>query len=235
MIRLAWPVQGTVTQGFGENVARYQSKFNIPGHNGIDVYVVTGTPIKAAAEGFVEKVSYDSGGYGNYVKIQHTDAMGIYWTLYAHMSSTAVVVGTQVYQGDILGYSGSTGFSTGPHLHFELLAPWLATYGWNNRVDPMPYLESQFTQELTQPRIGTFHPNYGEAIVTASAGLNLRLEPTTSSKTIGMASYGDKFEWDGEESKEADGTWVRISVWAKGDWLDRKKPLIPPTYRKRAR
>jgi hypothetical protein len=234
MIRLAWPCKGPVTQQFGENPSTY-ARFNIPGHNGVDVYVVTGTPIKAAAEGIVEKVSYDSGGYGNYIKIQHNDAMGIYRTLYAHLSSTSVIIGSNVYTGDIIGYSGNTGFSTGPHLHFELIVPWESEFGWKDRVDPMPYLESQYLPEPIQPALGGFQPNYGEAIVTATAGLNLRLEPTTSSKSIGTASYGDNFEWDGEEVEKMDGTWVRMSVWAKADWLNRKKPLVPSMHRSRRR
>ncbi len=88
-------------------------------HKGVDFRAPTGTPIPSAGAGRVIKREY-SRSYGNYVKIRHN---GSYETLYAHMSRFAkgVNVGTTVRQGQIIGYAGSTGYSTGPHLHYEII------------------------------------------------------------------------------------------------------------------
>ena len=88
-------------------------------HKGVDFRAPTGTPIPAAGAGRVVARSYNS-GHGNFVKIRHN---GSYETLYAHMSKFAkgVNVGTTVRQGQIIGYAGSTGLSTGPHLHYEII------------------------------------------------------------------------------------------------------------------
>ena len=88
-------------------------------HKGVDFRAPTGTPIPAAGAGRVVARSYNR-GHGNYVKIRHN---GSFETLYAHMSRFAknVKVGTNVKQGQIIGYAGSTGISTGPHLHYEII------------------------------------------------------------------------------------------------------------------
>ena len=88
-------------------------------HKGVDFRAPTGTPIPAAGAGRVVARSFNR-GHGNFVKIRHN---GTFETLYAHMSRFAkgVNVGTVVRQGQIIGYSGSTGLSTGPHLHYEII------------------------------------------------------------------------------------------------------------------
>ena len=88
-------------------------------HKGVDFRAPTGTPIPAAGSGRVIARSFNR-GHGNFVKIRHN---GTFETLYAHMSKFAkgVNVGTVVRQGQIIGYSGSTGLSTGPHLHYEVI------------------------------------------------------------------------------------------------------------------
>ncbi len=88
-------------------------------HKGVDFRASTGTPIPAAGAGRVVARSYNK-GHGNFVKIRHN---GSYETLYAHMSKFAkgVNVGTNVRQGQTIGYVGSTGYSTGPHLHYEII------------------------------------------------------------------------------------------------------------------
>jgi len=88
-------------------------------HKGVDFRASTGTPIPAAGAGRVIARSYNK-GHGNFVKIRHN---GSYETLYAHMSKFAkgVNVGTNVRQGQTIGYVGSTGYSTGPHLHYEII------------------------------------------------------------------------------------------------------------------
>lgn len=90
---------------------------NVSPHTGIDLAAPMGTPIYAAAPGVVSWVRAGSTGYGNYVMVIHDDGLA---TLYAHMSRFGVTQDQYVKRGDIIGYVGSTGFSTGPHLHFEV-------------------------------------------------------------------------------------------------------------------
>ncbi|MBN2884622.1 M23 family metallopeptidase [Patescibacteria group bacterium] len=96
---------------------RYVEAFNVStGHRAIDYAANYGTPIRAVGDGTVIMASYN-GAYGNMVKIRHN---GTYQTNYGHMSKFAVKKGDKVKQGDVIGYIGSTGFSTGPHLHYEM-------------------------------------------------------------------------------------------------------------------
>lgn len=118
---LVWPVSGPITSPYG---MRWGSL-----HPGIDVGASTGTPIHAAAAGTVLVASYN-GGYGNLVVLDNGNSIA---TAYAHQSSIAVTVGQTVSQGQIIGYVGSTGFSTGPHLHFEVRVN-------GSPVDPLGYL-----------------------------------------------------------------------------------------------
>ena len=85
-------------------------------HQGVDLAAPLGTPIVSAAEGIVRFAGVH-GGYGNFVQVQHGGGMG---TGYGHMSGIVVRVGDVVQQGELLGYVGSTGLSTGPHCHFEV-------------------------------------------------------------------------------------------------------------------
>ena len=120
--QLIWPLNGPVTGVFGE--VR-------PGHlhSGVDIAVPEGTPIRAADSGRVALMGW-VGGYGNYTCVQHTASMS---TCYGHQSSFATSNGASVTQGQVIGYSGNTGNSTGPHLHFEVRIN-------GSPVDPMGYL-----------------------------------------------------------------------------------------------
>lgn len=86
-------------------------------HPGIDIAANYGEPVYASAAGSVEQASWN-GGYGRYVKLSHGNG---YETAYGHMSAVAVSPGDSVKKGDVIGYVGSSGYSTGPHLHFEVL------------------------------------------------------------------------------------------------------------------
>ena len=91
-------------------------------HAGTDFAAPAGTPIYAAASGYVQVAGWSSGGYGNYVIIYHGKMSdgNQYSTLYGHMRSVATSAGKYVQQGEIIGYVGSTGNSTGNHLHLEV-------------------------------------------------------------------------------------------------------------------
>jgi len=111
----AWPVAGRITSGFG---LRYHPILHFSRmHRGIDFGAGYGAPIVAAADGQVASAGW-SGGYGRQVRIAH--AGGIV-TTYSHMSRTVAEPGSFVHQGQLIGYVGSSGLSTGPHLHYEVL------------------------------------------------------------------------------------------------------------------
>ena len=133
-----WPAQkGVITQGFGAtDYAAEPPGFGAAHfHAGVDVAAAAGTPIYAAEDGVVASVqdSMMNGvliGYGRHVVIAHKNG---WMTLYGHLNAYQVKVGDAVHQGDLIGIMGSTGNSSGPHLHFELRIN-------NSPVDPMPYL-----------------------------------------------------------------------------------------------
>lgn len=104
-------------------------------HGAVDFGVSVGTPVYAAADGIVVTSTWGgSDSYGYYVKIKHYNG---YYTLYAHASSLVAKVGQEVKQGDLIMYSGNTGNSTGPHLHYEVRK---SPGGYNDRVNPMNFL-----------------------------------------------------------------------------------------------
>jgi murein DD-endopeptidase MepM/ murein hydrolase activator NlpD len=115
---LRTPVDGArITSGFGMRMHPLLGYSKM--HKGIDFGAPTGTPIYAAGSGTIAEMG-KKGAYGNYVRIRHS---GEYQTAYAHMSKFAkgVSKGDKVKQGDVIGYVGTTGRSTGPHLHYEIL------------------------------------------------------------------------------------------------------------------
>jgi murein DD-endopeptidase MepM/ murein hydrolase activator NlpD len=116
-----WPCDGVVTSGFGMRWGRM--------HEGIDIGCAFGAPNRAAAAGTVIYAGWMS-GYGNLVVVDHGNGLS---TAYAHASSLAVSVGQSVTRGQTVSYVGSTGHSTGPHLHFEVRVNGVA-------VDPLRYL-----------------------------------------------------------------------------------------------
>ena len=99
-------------------------------HNGIDMACAQGTPIYATRAGKVTRASYQAGGAGNYVSINHLDGFA---SIYMHMTHYVVSAGQTVSQGQLIGYVGSTGISTGPHLHFGI--SYAGTY-----VNPLAYI-----------------------------------------------------------------------------------------------
>ena len=106
-----WPTNGEVTSRYGLRWGG--SDF----HPGIDIAADIGTPIVATADGVVIESGWNSGGYGYMIDIDHGNGIV---TRYGHNSQLAVSVGTRVKKGQVIAYMGSTGFSTGPHLHYEV-------------------------------------------------------------------------------------------------------------------
>jgi len=124
---LIWPCGGPVVSSFGWRIhpILHYRKF----HTGIDIAAGYGVPIRASDGGTVIYATW-MGGYGNVIIVDHGRGVS---TLYAHQSSLAAGTGARVGRGQVIGYVGSTGFSTGPHLHFEVRVN-------GNPVDPMGYL-----------------------------------------------------------------------------------------------
>ena len=120
--------ESRVTSEFGNRIDPITGKRK--GHTGMDLAVPTGTPIRAALPGTVTVSKYNAGGYGYYVMIDHGNGLT---TLYGHCSQLLARAGQTVQMGDIIALSGSTGRSTGPHLHFEVRVN-------GERTNPRAYL-----------------------------------------------------------------------------------------------
>ncbi len=115
-------------------------------HKGIDLAAPSGTPVYASADGVIGKAEWFS-SYGNYIQIEHGGEMQ---TRYAHLSGYTVAAGEQVRKGQLIGYVGSTGRSTGPHLHYEVRVA-------GEAVDPTPYMvETQIAS--ADPTLGQGGP-----------------------------------------------------------------------------
>ena len=131
--RFIWPESNAqITQGFGPTTYWFEPPYGgyAHFHTGIDMVEPFGSPVFAADDGVVALVGSSSSGYGHYVVIAHSGGLD---TLYGHLSTALVKVGQVVTQGTPIGLEGSTGNSTGPHLHFELRIS-------QRPVDPTPYL-----------------------------------------------------------------------------------------------
>ena len=107
-------------------------------HQGVDIAAPTGTPILATSEGVVTAAGYDRAGYGRYVEVRHPNGLR---SFYGHMSAVDVQVGAEVAGGQVIGKVGSTGYSTGPHLHFEIRRN-------GARLNPANYLGREFAVRI---------------------------------------------------------------------------------------
>ncbi|MBN1537545.1 MAG: M23 family metallopeptidase [Anaerolineales bacterium] len=221
---LSWPVDAEkypLTQGFGENPEAY-AVYKQAGHNGIDLGCPMGTPVCAAAGGVVVHTGFDKNGYGKYVRVSHEK----FETLYAHLSEIEVKPRQALHTGDRLGLSGSTGHSTGPHLHFELRIPWEPIAGYPGGArDPMPYLKavnrrsSAVSQKSETSRDAVMSIEPGKSVrVTAADGLIIRREP--GGEALGAARWGDVFE--AAHTKEE---WVGVVVYVHANWLQPEAQL----------
>jgi hypothetical protein len=168
-----WPAQGVITSGYGWRWGRM--------HRGLDIAAPTGTPILAAAPGTVIAAGWSSGGYGNYVDIRHGDGS---LTRYAHASRLYVRSGQRVRQGELIAAIGSTGRSTGPHLHFEIRrADYVA-------LNPMPFLRSGNTTiaRMNTDRMNTDRMNTDRMNTAAFA----TVMPHTAAPTTEAEGAGDQ-------------------------------------------
>lgn len=127
-----------LTQGFGENPQIY-AQFGMAGHNGLDYGTPNGTPIVAFISGKIIEAVLGDPGYGNYIKIENDIEGG----LVAHLQSLSVHVGDMVAEGQLVGYSDNTGFSTGPHLHWGYYKfPRDRGNGYAGYIDQLPLISN---------------------------------------------------------------------------------------------
>lgn len=125
------PVRGILTDGFGGRSDPFTGEAGT--HNAVDISSAMGQPVRAPADGIVVKSEW-ANGYGNVVFVSHGYG---YSTRYGHLQSFAVRPGQRIKRGEVIGYVGSTGRSTGPHLHYEVRLN-------NNPVNPLEYILNAF-------------------------------------------------------------------------------------------
>lgn len=169
-----WPI----TQKYGDTIT---SKF----HTGIDYGCPEGTPILASNDGTVMTAKTDmsaNGGYGKYIVIQHKDGNA---TLYGHLSRFVVTAGKQVVQSEVIGYSGNTGNSTGPHLHFEARKVWNDFRTYFNPID-LPLMS------MYQPAVKQYVPieEFEKLKEANELGSEVRVVAPS-----GVRAFDENFDW----------------------------------------
>jgi len=198
-----------VTQRYGENPQWYPLT---KGHNGIDYGLPVGNPVVAAADGVIERADLDSQtahdpkkGYGYHIRILHPDGTR---TIYAHLKENGFLVttGQNVRMGDVIGRSGNTGMSTGPHLHFELRLGPAVTSG----TDPEPLIVDEIPLQA-----GLF-----DATITSEGdGLRIRTGPSTKHTIIRSLRTEDKVTVFG---LDGNNIWLRVQegfIMYKSNWI----------------
>ena len=206
-ITLIYPVSGPITQKFGENPGFY-AQWGYPGHNGVDFGIPNGTPVVAAAKGTVDKVSFEDGGYGNYIKLKHLDGSTVYYTYYAHLMQASVAAGQSVETASVIGYSNNTGASTGPHLHFGLRKS-DQSGSYKGYMDPLPYLTGQAASSGDMPGAVALPDMKFEVII---AELNVRSGPGINFSIVEKLKKGKSVT---AKRLYSEGAWVEI---ATGKW-----------------
>ena len=154
---MARPVEGRLTSGFGSRFHPILGSARF--HKGVDLAAAAGTPIVAAADGRIVAAGWH-GGYGRQVAIAHGGGIQ---TTYSHMSRIGVASGTAVRRGDVIGYVGSSGLSTGPHLHYEV-------YKNGRPVNPMSVKLSTGPGQLQGEKLHAFQGELRKLLVLPSAG-----------------------------------------------------------------
>lgn len=155
---------------------RHNASWGKP-HGGVDFGVPEGTPVFAVKDGVAQETPYDSNGFGNYAKVLHEDGKMSY---YGHLSSILAKGGQKVSAGDLVGYSGNTGNSSGPHLHFEVREN-------NQSIDPLSYIAN-----ASEPNgANSAHPIKKSGLkITGGAG-ELMLQPVGGEGDVPATTYSN--------------------------------------------
>lgn len=133
-----WPISGVLKSSYGVRLDPFSGEGAF--HKGIDLAAPKGTPVRVTADGVVEKAQWD-GGYGKLIVVDHGNGVETY---YAHLASVLVVPGLEVRKGQIIAFSGGTGHTTGPHLHYEVRLGGVP-------VNPYKYLAKSSLKLPTRP------------------------------------------------------------------------------------
>lgn len=155
------PTNGALISGFGYRVHPVSGYKKL--HEGIDFACGVGTPIYAPGDGVVESSGYIGNGYGINVNIDHQNG---YKTKFAHMSEAIVTDGAKIKRGQLIGYSGNTGLSTGPHLHYEIMHN-------DVKIDPIDF----FYEDLSPREYRKLKLNKAEVITKAVIKAELSVAP----------------------------------------------------------
>lgn len=187
-IDLSWPLYQTapITQRYGENPGSGYICMPDGSHNGLDFGVPIGTAVYATADGTVLRADMDKTGYGLHIRIQHDG----YMSLYGHLHSVAALAGQHVAAGQVIGESGNTGNSTGPHLHFEVRT---VASNCRSTVDPLYYLQNRAAVK------------FRGVVTPAGSGLRVRVAPSIDSNVIRYLGVGAKVE-----IKDISGDWAQL-------------------------
>ena len=186
-VLLRWPLAApiVVTAGWTYNDSK--------AHGATDLRAVVGTPVYAAEDGTVDQTQVWSGGkagmqsYGNMVRVKHADYKGgTLQTRYAHLSKMAVNVGDRVSEGQVIGYSGQTGYCFGAHLHFEVI--WRGT-----RCNPLCWLDDAFAAKDAQTKAHLWANSAQHSVTRPAAGDKPAIPAAKPLQllTIGPVSAGD--------------------------------------------
>jgi|GEM_PF-793196 uncharacterized protein YgiM (DUF1202 family) len=210
--KLHWPVDSRrVNQFFKENPETYKP-FGLPGHEGLDLFAVSGANIYAAADGDVYQANFPGNHpYGRQIRIKHTLGGKVVHTIYGHLSKIMVSQGQHVAAGTLIGEADNTGNSFGSHLHLTLKIEGEKTHGYPaGIVDPWPYLK-EGTPENPE-HVGPL-PALSEVKVFTIQDLNLRSSPSTNSQILAALPAGESLQVFGETED------VRKKIGVDGEWL----------------
>ncbi|MCP4536425.1 MAG: M23 family metallopeptidase [Chloroflexi bacterium] len=210
--KLARPVDSKfrVTQYFGENPDVYK-KFGQAGHEGVDFGLPVGENIYSCADGEVFDVRPDNSAYGIHVRVRHLFGGREYHTIYAHMSKALVSKGQSVKAGEVLGLSGNTGHSFGPHLHFTLKLIGASTSGYpKNIVDPWPYLEGH-------PPVESKPLEPSDLTIYTTDKVRMRGGPTTASAEVAWLESGEALTVLGDAKA------AKAKVGQSGEWIPARR------------
>jgi len=136
------PVKGyRINSAFGSRKLAIEAKARA--HKGVDIAAPKGTSVYTTAEGRVIRAGFQAGGYGNFIEVKHPNGMS---SVYGHLSRIDVHTGQEVAAGERIGLVGSTGYSTGPHLHFEVRRN-------GGQVNPTKVVGQSFDVKVTAPKV----------------------------------------------------------------------------------
>lgn len=203
-----------VTQWYGETAIDY-SRWGHKGHNGIDIACPIGTPVMTVAVGKIKKTGIEPDGFGIYIVITHLDDSE---TIYAHLNSVVShEVGKEFQAGEVIAYSGTTGNSTGPHLHFGYRPKnYNKTNGYGGYEDPKPYLMGIPYLAIPEP----IQQPTGKARIVCDEA-NVRSAPGFSGLYIKSAYKGEEYQPTGNNEISGGLKWREVKFEMIG-WIAEK-------------